>query len=414
MKVGIQSIHLTNGSSNGAWKPKKPPVYRQSYTNADIKKDSLIFYKEKSLTVKQFCSQAKKTAIPYTTFHRHIRLSGLGFLRELNKPVEQAEAIINDYVSDLKKNTSNRTKNARTKNASARLRYLTDNEEPGIVKAKRRRGRKEKEHEKELLSEAIRQRDKRDLDEFTEMSSKIAGAEPYQYSDFKQMLERLRAPFKTAIDGHATTLLESAAFGGSNGKNMVRERPKEGATTSKKCSRTGVNATVNTVAGATDHMALHQSARRDNRLNKEAQKRKLSSLKRENKYIETTLELVEERKKKFDDLAAAAVDQTVTAGIADQNTEQPATEQSCRQEFWEIRENENQENMALFLRLFEPTSGKLSKPKPQQWAFIQSKISPRLTEAAYRAKVEEYGRRLSAIEEEVKQIKDEDILTITI
>ena len=56
--------------------------------------------------------------------------------------------------------------------------------------------------------------------------------------------------------------------------------------------------------------------------------------------------------------------------------------------------------MILFLRLFEPTSGKLSKAKPQQWAFIESKISPRLTEAAYRAKVEEYGWRLTAIEEE--------------
>jgi hypothetical protein len=53
--------------------------------------------------------------------------------------------------------------------------------------------------------------------------------------------------------------------------------------------------------------------------------------------------------------------------------------------------------MTLFLHLFEPTSaGKLSKPKPEQWAFIKSNIIPRLTEAAYRAKVEEYGCQLSS------------------
>jgi hypothetical protein len=88
---------------------------------------------------------------------------------------------------------------------------------------------------------------------------------------------------------------------------------------------------------------------------------------------------------------AAAVVQTVATAIAVQNSEQPATEQSCQQELWELWENEDQESMTLFLHLFEPTSGKLLKAKPQQWAFIQSKISLRLTDAAYGAKVEEYG-----------------------
>ena len=64
--------------------------------------------------------------------------------------------------------------------------------------------------------------------------------------------------------------------------------------------------------------------------------------------------------------------------------------------------------MILFLHLFEPTSGKLSKAKPQQQAFIESKISPQLTEAAYCAKVEEYGQRLDAIEEELEQYEDVD------
>ncbi len=128
MKVGIQTIDLTKAASNGVCKPKKAPVYGQSYTHADIKKDALVFYQEKSLSVRQFCYKAKKTAIPFSTFHRHIRLSGLGLLKKQNKPVEQAEAGLNDYIRNLKQGTSNQTKKA-----SASNRYLTDNEELAIV-----------------------------------------------------------------------------------------------------------------------------------------------------------------------------------------------------------------------------------------------------------------------------------------
>jgi hypothetical protein len=65
-------------------------------------------------------------------------------------------------------------------------------------------------------------------------------------------------------------------------KVLVRERPNNDSTTiqQNKRRRTGGNATVNTVAGATGHIALHQSARRDKRLNKEAQKKNYRSDKR--------------------------------------------------------------------------------------------------------------------------------------
>jgi hypothetical protein len=61
--------------------------------------------------------------------------------------------------------------------------------------SKRRRYMEHKGHEeKELLREAHLQQEQRDLDGFTEMSSKIVGAvpgEPYQYVDFKKMPKRL-------------------------------------------------------------------------------------------------------------------------------------------------------------------------------------------------------------------------------
>jgi hypothetical protein len=290
-------------------------------------------------------------------------------------------------------------------------------------KAKRRRCLQQKENEKELLSEANKQRDQRDLNEFNAMKAKIAGAargdEPeYQYEDFQKMIRRIREPFETAIEGQVITLSESdaaimmkkSAFEIIKEKVLVRERPNNDSTTSQqnKRRRTGGNATVNTVAGATGHTALHQSARRDKRLNKEAQKKKLTGLKKEKKNIETTLQQVEKRRKKFYDVASVVEGSVAATATTIQNTtQQPTTEETCKH-VWEIRENDNQDNMTLFLRLFEPTSGKLSKAKPHQWAFIKSNIIPRLTEASYRAKVEEYGRRLSVIEEELKQYEDEN------
>jgi hypothetical protein len=232
------------------------------------------------------------------------------------------------------------------------------------------------------------------------------------------MIRQIREPFETAIEGQVITLSESdaaimmkkSAFEIIKEKVLVRERPNNDSTTSQKNKRrrTGGNATVNTVAGATGHTALHQSARRDKRLNKEAQKKKLTGLKKEKKNIETTLQQVEKRRKKFYDVASVVEGSVAATATTIQNTtQQPTTEETCKH-VWEIRENDNQDNMTLFLRLFEPTSGKLSKAKPQQWAFIKSNIIPRLTEASYRAKVEEYGRRLSVIEEELKQYEDEN------
>jgi hypothetical protein len=156
-------------------------------------------------------------------------------------------------------------------------------------KAKRRRCKEMKENEKVMLGEAKRQRADRDYDEFTAMCSRIADAAPghtYQYEEFKEMLVRLRAPFKTIIDGHAIAISESDAaimmkesvFDVIKDKILVREKPTHGTqettATSNKRRRTGGNATVNTVAGATGHTALYQSARRDARLTKEAQKKK--------------------------------------------------------------------------------------------------------------------------------------------
>ncbi len=74
--------------------------------------------------------------------------------------------------------------------------------------------------------------------------------------------------------------------------------------------------------------------------------------------------------------------------------------------YWEPRATSRGDNLQLFLRLFEPTSGTLSKRKPEQWAFILEKIVPRLSEAAFIAKEQAIHRQLDATVAELKELNE--------
>lgn len=177
----------------------------------------------------------------------------------------------------------------------------------------------------------------------------------------------------------------------------------------KKRKRTGGNAAVNTVAGANAVIALHQTGRRDNRLNEKTRAKKMNGLNTELKNIQLTLRLVQARRKRFDAMKVAA------------NLEQAAVpvEENCplprimtEQEFWQVKESEPQNELTLFLRLFLPTCGKLSKAKQEQWETIQSAVLPILTCAAFTAKVEAYERRSTAIVNELKEYEDDNEDTV--
>jgi hypothetical protein len=72
----------------------------------------------------------------------------------------------------------------------------------------------------------------------------------------------------------AAIMMKKSAFDIVKEKLLARERPNNDLATSQNKQRhAGGNAAVNTVTGATGHIALHQSARRNKRLNKEALKK---------------------------------------------------------------------------------------------------------------------------------------------
>ena len=88
-------------------------------------------------------------------------------------------------------------------------------ERKAAQKVKRRRQIEHKAQEAVMLESAREERRKRDKEEFEKMSVSIAaGTEsgnPYDFKDFEELLLRLRAPFKTTIDGFAITVAENDA-----------------------------------------------------------------------------------------------------------------------------------------------------------------------------------------------------------
>jgi hypothetical protein len=57
-------------------------------------------------------------------------------------------------------------------------------------------------------------------------------------------------------------------------------------------------------------------------------------------------------------------------------------------EFWECCENSTQKVMVLFLCLYHPTCGVLSKSEVLLWKAIEEKVLPVMSEASFAAKIE--------------------------
>ncbi len=74
--------------------------------------------------------------------------------------------------------------------------------------------------------------------------------------------------------------------------------------------------------------------------------------------------------------------------------EDTATEQSAvvAHEYWEVWEKETSDLLTLFLLLFCPTCGKVSKKKSDKWDHIKQNVLPRIcsTKASFTAKVKLY------------------------
>jgi len=219
-----------------------------------------------------------------------------------------------------------------------------------------------------------------------------SGAAPYKFEEFLDLVDLIRKPFVCQIDGHevlltqddTTIMMETSAvkaithslFAGkekqkseSQGSNNLQPQNKR-----QNCG----NPTVQTECGATGIVALHQTAARNSRLNKQTIKKAKDRLDRESKNISTTL-----------------------TSLAALKHKKPHT-------YWEFSLRSSQQELSMILRLLAPDSGVISKSKQEQWRYIEDKLSPVISQAAVDAKAEEYTRRVATIAAELATLVEQE------
>jgi hypothetical protein len=97
---------------------------------------------------------------------------------------------------------------------------------------------------------------------------------------------------------------------------------------------------------------------------------------------------------------------TGATGAGANPTGATSTMVAAAETYWEPHASSHGDDLKLFLRLFEPASGALSKRKPEQWAFILEKIVPQLLEAAFIAKEQAIPQRLVATDAELRELNE--------
>jgi hypothetical protein len=66
--------------------------------------------------------------------------------------------------------------------------------------------------------------------------------------------------------------------------------------------------------------------------------------------------------------------------------------------YWEVSKSTDRADLIMMLRLFAYDSGKLTKCKEEQWAFIESKKLHQLSHARVDSKAEEYVQQIPQIQ----------------
>ncbi len=98
---------------------------------------------------------------------------------------------------------------------------------------------------------------------------------------------------------------------------------------------------------------------------------------------------------------------TGATGAGANPTGATSTMVAAAETYWEPHASSHGDDLKLFLRLFEPASGALSKRKLEQWAFILAeKIVPQLSEAPFIAKEQAIHRQLDATVAELKELNE--------
>jgi hypothetical protein len=304
-----------------------------------------------------------------------------------------------------------------------RVAHAYQDRTPGQVKKESQRTKRQRRIEQlateKLLEQTARtEREKQDCKEFDNLKRTITD-EGLTIEYFQAMVERLRSPFTTKIDDHIVTVSQEDSAIMIKGSSLQAITEKVLATKSKRQStidtnnennnkrrRTGT-ATTNTAVGAPGIVALHSSQRRNaaDQSKREESERKKAIVELEG--IEKCLQLVQQRKMKCGSSVGFSVRaenyEDLRAGCENGNSENGVTPHVP--DYWALTEMSDQSELVLFLRLFSPASGKLSKAKPVQWQYIVQEILP-VSRARYDSTVEQYELRRIELEMQLGRVDD--------
>ena len=241
------------------------------------------------------------------------------------------------------------------------------------LKVQRRKKRKRKLEqelkEKELKEHAGEKRHESDLEEYNKLTKAFQGGY-MNFEYFKKLVERLRAPFVTDIDGttvaldkenNCSVMLRQSALEHITNKIFIDPAASIPGNQTKKQKR---SVAVSTVFGATGTEALQQAIARDARLEQEKNTKERRAIKREKENAKKAIQLAVERRRKEPD------------------------------DYWKISEKAT-DHFTMFLRLFSPACDKLSKEPEEQWLVVKEL---KITKLSFDAKVEELELRVDEIE----------------
>jgi hypothetical protein len=83
--------------------------------------------------------------------------------------------------------------------------------------------------------------------------------------------------------------------------------------------------------------------------------------------------------------------------------------QTTTEHYWEVSETSHKEHCKLFLLMFVPGSGVLSKSQNEQWNGICDKVLPTLTQLSFDAQHEKIGHRLVQAKIDLNALKEMDV-----
>ena len=274
-----------------------------------------------------------------------------------------------------------------------------------ISKKKRIRASDKKRNEKQYIMLAKEKQNDEERKEFDEMMASIQDGGPdggWGFSDFQQLVARMRAPFSCDIDGvnirvtpdDAAIMFDQAALGAMNKVLVIGggdKQRRDGNEPAPKNRRKNT-AAAETGLGLGCNKAHFQTDRRDRPQNAIAKATQLKQDLKEKDVVVGLLTLFDSRKQKY----LEAVRQWKERGSHAPCPHLP---------FWVCRESDKGA-FRIFLRMFLPKYGHgyLGKSAADQWACIQSKITATLdlTESCVNAKAEELRRRLRTVEQSIE------------